>query len=155
MEWHLFVATASTVALFALPWIFSLALRKSKRSKPALQRKIWISGEACLAAGLLLAFLASFSSLVVVKNVIAPWIWETDSASRGMDETLTARGLFYWMTVVFSAWFVFRAIGLNALRDLHKIIKECHDLVLQNRKNELRRASREQRPRWEEPDQQE
>ncbi len=137
-EWHLAATIICCTLLFSLPWVFSYGLRKAKRSRPRIQFAIWLIGEVLLAASLLIAFVATLSALLVARDVIAPWIWSVPPEQAHLDEPLTPRLLFYWINVAAIAWFVFSEIGIKSVRDLHKVIKECHDLVLRNRKNKLR-----------------
>jgi cation diffusion facilitator CzcD-associated flavoprotein CzcO len=96
-----------------------------------------------LALSLILVFVSSLSSLLVTRDIISPWLWEVEASATSLDASLTPRLIFFWGTVLAAGWFVFAGIGMNSVRDLHKVIKECHDLVLRNRKVELRRAAPE------------
>lgn len=140
-EFHLVFSALSILLLFSMPWIFLKVLRIAKRSKPPVQKRLWLIGELSLAIGLFLVFFATLSSVVVSAKVISPWLWGLRPETIQMDVPMTSRLFFHWMTVSLAGWVVFRGVGLNALRDTHKSLKECHDLVLQNARHERRKSS--------------
>lgn len=93
-----------------------------------------------MAVSVATAFAATAATVQVSAALIAPWIWDAGPQVSSLDSPVTARSLFFWLTVVALGWSVFRWAGLNSVRDVHRCAKESMDLVSRHRS---RRPARE------------
>jgi len=133
---QLLFASVSVLFLFISPWFAQKMLRRSKRAKKSQKRNLWIMGEALLASCLITSFVATAFSVLIGAGIIFPWLLDVDMENLKLDSPLTSRILMYWLGVVSMGWFVFKAVGLTSTRDVHRLVKEIQDDLLQCKKNE-------------------
>jgi len=131
--YHLQLTAAMVVFLFALPWMSNVLLSKSRRAPARTQKRIWVVQEILLATSVILTFVATAASVLASAWIISPWVWDMPFRSADLDSPLTPRLMFFWLSVAFLGWAVFRWAGLNAVRDVHRSAKESMDLVSRHR----------------------
>lgn len=129
----LWVIILGTALALLLPFIASMSMRLFKRSTPTKQRIIWALGEASLAVFIGTQIAYGFSAYIFCAGTVSPYLWETNMHTAGLDDPMTMRAFFHWMTPVVCAWILFHYGGLFAIRDLHKIIKEQGDIIYARR----------------------
>lgn len=126
-ELKLAIAFLSVLFLFVSPWIAQKMLRISKRANFDKKRRLWIAGELILASSVAVTFLAMMTSVLIGAGIIFPWLLDLDPRGVSLDEPLTSRSLLYWGGVISLGWFVFRSVGINSTRDVHRHVKEIQD----------------------------
>lgn len=141
-ELQLLIASLSVFLLFCAPWLAQKLLRISKRKPFRGKRRLWVAGEAMLALCLIVSFLATVSTAAIAAGIIFPWLLGIEMEEMSLDAPLTSRLILYWTGVISMGWFVFRSVGLNSTRDVHRAVKEIQDDVLQCRKSMSRRTKR-------------
>jgi hypothetical protein len=134
-ELQLLVATLTILALFIAPLLAKKILLFSKRSSSSSKKNLWLLGELFIAICIVLSFLAASSALALSSGVVVPWLLDLDPKNISMDTPLTSRLLLYWVGVLLIGWVVFRSVGLNSTRDVHRSVKEIYDDFSQSRKN--------------------
>lgn len=134
-ELKLAVAFLSVLFLFVAPWFAQKLLRISKRANFTKKRRLWIAGELILASSVATTFIAMAASVLIGAGIIFPWLLEIGPRDVSLDDPLTSRLLLYWVGVISLGWFVFRSVGINSTRDVHRHVKEIQDDLKQGKHN--------------------
>jgi len=125
----LWIIILGTIIALAMPYVAAMSMRRFKRSPYQKQKVIWVAGEIGLAVAIFTQIVYGIAAYIFCAGTVSPYLWEVSMFNVSLDDPMTMRAFFYWMTPVSMAWILFHYGGLFSIRDLHKTIKEQGDIL--------------------------